>query len=112
MRYNAWPMRNHQDKMHDLHGSEGFATLDFCQGYWQIPLHKDSQDRQTFIKPDRVYISTRVLHGTRNATQNLQSVLVVMINDINIKVLLNDSLLRKKLLPTLICFSSNVGSMD
>jgi hypothetical protein len=37
----AWPMPSLQDKLHDLHGSEVFATLDFCQGYWQIPLHKD-----------------------------------------------------------------------
>jgi hypothetical protein len=34
----AWPMPNLQDELHDLHGSEVFATLDFCQGYWQIPL--------------------------------------------------------------------------
>jgi hypothetical protein len=38
----AWHMPNLQDELHDLHGSEVFATLDFCQGYWQIPLHKDS----------------------------------------------------------------------
>jgi hypothetical protein len=71
-----------------MHGSEVFATLDFCQGYWQIPLHKDSQDYQHFITPDEVYTQTRVLHGTRNATQNLQCVLVVMMNVIksNIKV--------------------------
>jgi hypothetical protein len=30
----AWPMPNLQDELHDLHGSEVFATLDFCQGYW------------------------------------------------------------------------------
>jgi hypothetical protein len=29
----AWPMSNLQDELHDLHGSEVFATLDFCQGY-------------------------------------------------------------------------------
>jgi hypothetical protein len=40
----AWPLPNLQDELHDLHGSEVFATLDFCQGYWQIPLHNDSQD--------------------------------------------------------------------
>jgi hypothetical protein len=83
----AWPMPNLQDELHDLHGSEVFATLDFCQGYWQIPLHKDSQDCQSFIAPYGVYTPTRVLHGTRNATQHLQSVLVVMMDDIksNIK---------------------------
>jgi hypothetical protein len=67
----AWPMPNLQDEMLDLYGSTVFATLDFCQGYWQIPLHKDSQDCQSFITPDGVYTPTRALHGTRNATQHL-----------------------------------------
>jgi hypothetical protein len=94
----AWPMHNLQDRLHDLHGSEEFAPLDFCQGYWQIPLHRNSQDCQSFISQDGVYTPTRVLHGTRNATQNLQSVLVVMMDDINsnIKVWLEDCLLHTK----------------
>jgi hypothetical protein len=91
-------MLNLQDELHELHGSEVFATLHFCQGYWQIPLHKDSQDCQSFITPDGVYTQTRALHETRKATQNLQSVLVVMMDDIksNIKVWLHDCLLRAK----------------
>jgi hypothetical protein len=94
----AWPMPNLQNEMHDLHGSEVFATLNFCQGYWQIPLHKDSQDCQSFITPDEVYTPTRERHGTMNATQHLQSVLVVMMDDIksNIKVWLDDCLLYTK----------------
>jgi Reverse transcriptase (RNA-dependent DNA polymerase) len=94
----AWPMPNFQDELHDLHVSQVFASLDFCQGYWQIPLDKDSQDCQSFITPDGVYTPTRVLHGARNATQHLQSVLVVMIDDIksNIKVWLDDCLLHTK----------------
>jgi hypothetical protein len=48
----AWPMPNLQDKLHDLYGSEVFTTLDFCQGYRQIPLHEDSQDCLSFISPD------------------------------------------------------------
>jgi Reverse transcriptase (RNA-dependent DNA polymerase) len=94
----AWPTPNLQDKLHDLHGSEVFATLDFCQGYWQIALQKDSQDCQYFITPDGVYTPKRVLHGTRNATQHLQYVLVVMMDDIksNTKVWLDDCLLHTK----------------
>jgi Reverse transcriptase (RNA-dependent DNA polymerase) len=94
----AWLMPNLQDEMHDLHGSEVFATLDFCQGYWQIPLHKDSQDCKSYITADGVYIPTRVLHGTRNTTQHLQSALVVMMHYIksNIKVWLDDCLLHTK----------------
>jgi hypothetical protein len=94
----AWPMLNLQYELHDLHGSEVFATLDFCQGYWQIPLHKDSQDCQSFITPVGVYTPTRVLHGTRNSTQHLQSVLFFMMEDIksNIKVKLDDCHLHTK----------------
>jgi hypothetical protein len=29
---SAWPMPNLQDELHDLHGSEVFATLDFVNG--------------------------------------------------------------------------------
>jgi Reverse transcriptase (RNA-dependent DNA polymerase) len=98
MKATAWPMPNLQNELHNLHGSEVFATLDFCQGYWQIPLHKDSQDCQSFITPDGVYTPSRVLHGTRNATQHLQSMLVVMMDDIksNIKVWLDACLLHTK----------------
>jgi hypothetical protein len=49
--------------------------------------------------PDGVYTPTRVLHGTWNATQHLQSVLVVMMEDIksNIKVWLDDCLHHTKM---------------
>jgi Reverse transcriptase (RNA-dependent DNA polymerase) len=94
----AWLMPNLQSEIQDLHGSEVFATLDFCQGYWQILLHDDSQEFQSFITPDGVYTPKRVLHGTRNAMQHLQSILVVMMDDIkaNIKVWLDDCLLHAK----------------
>jgi hypothetical protein len=91
-------MPNLKDDLHDFYGSEVFATLDFCQGYWQIPLHKDSQDCQSFITPDGVYRPTCVLNATKNATQHLQSVLINMTDDIksNIKVSLDDCLLYTK----------------
>jgi hypothetical protein len=45
-----------------------------------------------------VYTPTRVLHGTKNATQNLQSVLVVIMNDTksNSKVWLDDCLVHTR----------------
>jgi Reverse transcriptase (RNA-dependent DNA polymerase) len=94
----AWPMHNLQDELHDLHGSEVFATPDGCQGYWQIPLHNDSQDCRSFITPDGAYTPTYALHGTNKATQNLQSLLVVMMEYIksNIKVWLDDFLIHTK----------------
>jgi hypothetical protein len=75
-------MPNFHDELQELHGSKVFAMLDFRQGYWKIPLHKYSKDSQSFITPDGVYTPTRVLHCTRKATQHLQYVLVVMMDDI------------------------------
>jgi hypothetical protein len=94
----AWHIPSLEDDSYDLHRSEDFATLDFCQGYWQIPLHKNSQDCQLFITPDGVFKPSRELHETRNATQHLQFVLVVITNDIksNIKVWSDDCLLQTK----------------
>jgi hypothetical protein len=69
----AWPMPNIQDDLRDLHGSEVFATLVFCQSYWQIPLHKDSQDCQSFITPDGVFTSTRVLIIKRGNLRSIYS---------------------------------------
>jgi hypothetical protein len=50
------------------------------------------------MTPDAVYTPALVLHGTRNATQHLQSVLVVMMDDSksNIIVWLDDCLLHTK----------------
>jgi hypothetical protein len=61
-------------------------------------VHKDSQDCQSFVTPDRVHPPTRVLHGTRNESQHLQSVLVVMMDYVksNIKVWLDYCLLHTK----------------
>jgi Reverse transcriptase (RNA-dependent DNA polymerase) len=91
-------MSNLQEKFLACTAHFVFATLDFCKGYWKIPLHKDSQGCKSFITPNGVNTPTRVLHGTKNASQHLQLVLVVMMDDIkiNIKVLLNDCLLHTK----------------
>jgi hypothetical protein len=67
----AWPMHSLQHDLRDLHGSFFFKCW-ILSTLLQIPLPKDSQDRQTFITPDGVYTLTRVQLGTRNATQNLR----------------------------------------
>jgi hypothetical protein len=62
-------MPNMEDELASLAGSKFFATLDLMQGYWQLPLHEDSQECQSVITPDGVYTPTRVQHGTTNATR-------------------------------------------
>jgi hypothetical protein len=91
-------MLNLKNELHNLHGSEVFATLDLCQGYWQVPFQQFSQDCQPFITPDGAYTPTPVLYGTISAMQHLQSTLVIIMNDINrnIKACLDDCQLHTK----------------
>ena len=72
---HQYPMPNIEQELAKLSNSKFFATFDLSHGYWQFPLHKDSQALQSFITPDGIFSPTRVLHGTTNATTHLQSVL-------------------------------------
>jgi hypothetical protein len=78
----SWPMPNMEDELASLAGSKYFFTLDLMQGYWQLPLHEDSQECQSIITPDGVYTPTRVQHGTNNATVHMQSSMEDLMHDI------------------------------
>ena len=42
---NGWPLLNIKDIIHRLGDKKAnyFAVIDLTQGYWQIPIHEDSQ---------------------------------------------------------------------
>lgn len=67
--------------MTKLGAAKFFATFDFLNGYWQLPLFEESQEFQSFIIPDGIYTPTRVLHGTKNAVTHLQPGLESIIPD-------------------------------
>jgi Reverse transcriptase (RNA-dependent DNA polymerase) len=103
----SWPRPTLEDELSSLAGSKYFATLNLMQGYWQLPLHEDSQECQSIITPDGVYTPTRVQHGTTNATVHMQSIMKDLIHDIlhSVKILLDDNTIHltdeKKLLEVL-----------
>lgn len=66
-------MPNIEHELSKIAGSRFYATFDLSHGYWQLPLHDSSQASQSFITPDGIFSPTRVLHGTTNAVQYLQS---------------------------------------
>lgn len=69
----SWPMPHIQAELLDFQGSSHFASIDFCAGYWQMPLHEDSQHLHSFITPQGVFKPTRTLQGGRNSAQNFQA---------------------------------------
>lgn len=72
-----FPKPNVEHELTKTSGSKFCANFDFTQGYWQIPLHPNSQECQPFITPDNVFTPTRILHGTTNAVLHLQSFLTM-----------------------------------
>jgi Reverse transcriptase (RNA-dependent DNA polymerase) len=89
-------MPNMEDELVSLAGSKYFATLDLMQGYWQLPLHEQSQECQSIITPDGVYTPTRVQHGTTNATVHMKSIMEDLMHDIrhSVKIWLDDKMIH------------------
>jgi Reverse transcriptase (RNA-dependent DNA polymerase) len=92
----SWPMPNMEDELASLAGSKYCATFDLMQGYWQLPLHEDSQECQSIITPDGVYTPTRVQHGTTNATVHMQSIMEDLMHYIrhSVKIWLYDNMIH------------------
>jgi hypothetical protein len=92
----SWTMPNMKDELASLAGSKYSAALDLMQGYWQLPLHADSQECQSIITPDEVYTSTRAQHGTTNATVHMQSIMEDLMHGIrhSVKIWLDDNMIH------------------
>ena len=95
---NSWPMPHIESELSDLAGSTCFAKLDFVSGYWQIPVHPNSQDYCGIVTPNGVYTSTRVLQGLTNATSHFQGTVEPLFTSIrsNLKAWLDDFMLYAK----------------
>lgn len=67
---HPWPMPDMETVSSQVTGDVCYASLDLCQGFWQLPLDEESQECQSFITPDGVFSPTRVLHGATNAVEH------------------------------------------
>lgn len=94
----AWPMPNLDAELQDFAGSTCFASLDFCSGYWQLPMHQDSYNACGVICPNGTYSSTRVLQGLTNAVSYFQSTVEPLFAELrgNMKAWLDDFNLHGK----------------
>lgn len=54
--------------------SKCFAKMDMVHAYWQIPLHKDSQEAMSIQTPEGVFTPQRILQGSTDAGNHFQSV--------------------------------------
>jgi hypothetical protein len=53
--------------LNKLSRSKFFSTIDYCKGYWQLSLEKQSREYISFVTPDGIWTSTRLLQGQADA---------------------------------------------
>lgn len=58
-------------------GSRFYDNFDFTHGYWQLPLHRDSQECHALKIPGNELTLTRFSHGTTNTVLKLQSFIMI-----------------------------------
>ena len=69
----TWPMPHIDAVLSELRGATVFAGIDFCSGYWQLPLHPESQHLHAFMTPNGVVQPTRTTQGGCNSAANFQA---------------------------------------
>ena len=92
----SWPMPHIDSEIYDFMGSSVFATMDFCSGYWQLPLEKESQEYHSIITLEGIYSPTRTQQGAKNSVANFQSKVEPLFRGMreNLKAWLHDFLVH------------------
>lgn len=67
-----WPMPDINGELSDVKGASSFCGVDFCSGYWQLPMARESQHLLAFMTPRGVVQPTRTTQGAINSAANFQ----------------------------------------
>ena len=72
-----------EDIVQTMDGAKYFFSLDAFKGYWNFPLHKDTQEILSFMTDRGVYTPTRALQGHLNtAVAQFQGQMFVMFEEL------------------------------
>jgi hypothetical protein len=77
-----WPMPDLEQDLKNLHGAKYFATFDLANGYWQFPLHEDSQEMFSYITDRGVFTPTRVPQGAKGAVAYFQGTMQQILGEL------------------------------
>ncbi len=69
---DVYPIPRADDVINHLGGSTIFTSLDLKNGYWQIPLTRDSREKTAFVTPDGLFQYKRLPFGLSNGTATFQ----------------------------------------
>ena len=83
-RFDAEPIPNPEDDIFaKLSGNRYFSKLDFCKGYWQIPLGEDSKEKTAFATSRGLFQFRVMPFGLVNAAATYSRLMRMLFNDLN-----------------------------
>jgi hypothetical protein len=71
-----------ETELSQVSGSKYFFSADFLKGFWQIPIHKNSQEYFSFMTRNGVYSPTRIPQGAMDSPLFFQSQLSLIFHDL------------------------------
>ena len=93
-----WPMPDINNELSDVNDSKCFPGIDFCSGYWQLPMEENSQPLHAVMTSRGVVQPTRTTQGAINSAANFQQKVEPCFSDLrdNFKAWIDDFLLYTK----------------
>ena len=85
---DLWPIMRIDDALDSLFGAKFFTSLDMASGFWQIPLHLDSQEKTAFLTADGHYYFKVMPFGLCNAPSSFTRMMEKVLGDLKFKFVL------------------------
>ena len=82
---DAFPMTLHDEIFDKLNGNKYFTTIDFCAGYWQVPMNDDDIPKTAFTTSFGSFEWTVMPFGLTNAPATFQRWVNDLINSNNLE---------------------------
>ena len=77
---DSYPLPRIVDTIDVLNGAKYFSTIDFCSGYWQIPLSETSIPKTAFTTKFGLFEWLRMPFGLSNAPSTFQRTMDVLLS--------------------------------
>ena len=78
---NSYPLPNINDILSSMQGAQYFSCLDLKSGYYQLPLHKDSQAKTAFVCHKGLFEFNVLPFGLSSAPPDFQNLMNSVIGD-------------------------------
>ena len=78
--FDAEPMPSPEEIYAKLHKGKFFSTLDFCKGYWQIPMNLEYKEKTAVSSTLRLFQFVRMPFGLVNAGATYERMMRKLLN--------------------------------